>query len=108
MRTSTPDSVPNPAAMRAKSVFGGGSHREETVHSGGELLLTSHITVFKGRENTATGIVKDLNTQLGKKLRIRQVQRGHIVLEGQVTAQQVTGRAVPPMTGREFSSTPAG
>ena len=66
----------------------GGNHREETIHSGGELLLTSHIAVFKGRENTAAGIVKDLNAQFGQKLSIRQVQRGHIVLEGQVAAQQ--------------------
>ena len=66
----------------------GGSHREETIHSGGELLLTSHIAVLKGRENTAARIVKDLNAQFGQKLSIRQVQRGHIVLEGQVTAQQ--------------------
>ena len=43
--------------------------------------------MFKGRENTAAGIVKDLNAQFGQKLSIRQVQRGHIVLEGQVAAQ---------------------
>ncbi len=51
-----------------------GSHREEAVYRGGELRLTSHITVFKGRENTAAGIVKDLNAQFGQKLSIRQVQ----------------------------------
>ena len=44
--------------------------------------------MFKGRENTAAGIVKDLNAQFGQKLSIRQVQRGHIVLEGQIAAQQ--------------------
>ena len=44
--------------------------------------------MFKGRENTAAGIIKNLNAQFGQKLSIRQVQRRHIVLEGQVTAQQ--------------------
>ena len=75
MRTSTPDSVPNPAAMRAKSVFGAAATVKKRSTAAVNCPDEPYHRV-QGRENTATGIVKDLNTQLGKKLRIRQVQRG--------------------------------